>query len=264
MLETLVAHIKPQPSLAWVADEPTEADMNHLIKEATEESRFDPHRFRATMLESLRATPPRAKLLCYRSSLAMILAIVEPGTEIPFEEWGRIFQAFGPYKTPYRILWFAHPQTRVMPAEGPPQPGDICGGYAYPCQPETIVIYRKEEASRVLVHELLHASCTDDMNKSEPIREALTETWAELFLIAVRARGHPRTAAKLWAVQAQRIADQEALLTERGVTGPEEFSWRYLVARRKVLEALRIPLPPSTTQSLRMLNGSLSFTQHVE
>ena len=256
VLDTLVAQIKPQRPLTWVIDQPTNADMDHLLKEAMEESRFDTLRLRMAMLEALRATPPRAKLLCYRCHLAKILAIVEDGTEVPLEEWGRIFQAFGPYKIPYRILWFANPTPRLMPAEGKPTPGDICGGYAYPCQPETIVIYRKEEASRVLLHELLHAACTDDMAKSEPIREALTETWAELFLIAVRAQGHPRTAARLWAVQAQRIADQEAALVERGVRGSEDFCWRYLVARRLVLNALRIDLPPPRGRAIK----SLAFT----
>jgi hypothetical protein len=98
------------------------------------------------------------------------------------------------------------------------------------------------------------------MEISEAIREALTETWAELFLVAVHSRGSRRRAATLWRAQSQRIADQEAELTRRGVLSPADFSWRYTVGRRPVLASLGIKLPEPSHDPLTQLQGSLAFT----
>ena len=281
VLETLVDHVgrrtvgKP---LVWVEDQPTEEDLTHVFTEANQPSQFDPLKLRATMFNRLGSEHPGktlmkevkagfAKLVCYRCELGKVIAIVEPGTDVPLEEWGRVFRAFGPQTQrlgngkPWRIVWFANPTPRMFPEDGSaPTPAHMNGGYTYPCRPDTVVVYRKEEATRVLIHELLHASCTDNMANSEAIREALTETWAELFLVAVRARGSRRRAATLWRAQAQRIADQEAVLTARGVLGPGDYAWRYTVGRRPVLKALGIDLPEPNPNPLTQLQGSLAFT----
>ena len=287
VLETLVDHVGRRTSgkpLVWVEDQPTEEDLNHVFTEANQPSQFDPLKLRATMFNRLGSAQPgrslmkevkigSARLLCYRCELGKVIAIVEPGTVVPLEEWGRVFQAFGPHKAAkpwrlhpqrlggWRIVWFANPTPRMFPEDGSaPTPAHLNGGYTYPCRPDTVVIYRKEEATRVLIHELLHAACTDNMADSEPIREALTETWAELFLVALRARGSRRRVATLWRAQAQRIADQEAVLTARGVLGPGDFAWRYTVGRRPVLTALGIKLPEPSSSPLTQLQGSLAFT----
>ena len=275
VLETLVDHIgrRTKGKCVWVVDQPTQADLDHLLKEATQPSQFDPLKLRETMLNRLGSDRPgknlmnqlkagSATLVCYRCELGKVIAIVEPGTDVPLEEWGRVFQAFGPQAAgPWRIVWFANPTPRQFPADGSaPTPANLNGGYTYPCRPDTVVVYRKEEATRVLIHELLHASCTDNMANPEAIRESLTETWAELFLVAVRARGSRRRAAVLWRAQAQRIADQEAELMRRGVLGPGDFAWRYTVGRRPVLAALGIDLPEPSTDPLTQLQGSLAFT----
>ena len=270
VLETLVDHVGRRTSekpLVWVEDQPTEEDLNHVFTEANQPSQFDPLKLRATMFNRLgfmkEVKTGSARLLCYRCELGKVIAIVEPGTVVPLEEWGRVFQAFGPQKAAkhWRIVWFANPTPRMFPEDGSaPTPAHMNGGYTYPCRPDTVVIYRKEEATRVLIHELLHAACTDNMADSEPIREALTETWAELFLVALRARGSRRRVATLWRAQAQRIADQEAVLTARGVLGPGDFAWRYTVGRRPVLTALGIKLPEPSSSPLTQLQGSLAFT----
>ena len=273
VLETLVDHVGRRTSekpLVWVEDQPTEEDLNHVFTEANQPSQFDPLKLRATMFNRLgfmkEVKIGSARLLCYRCELGKVIAIVEPGTVVPLEEWGRVFQAFGPQSQrldgkPWRIVWFANPTPRMFPEDGSaPTPAHMNGGYTYPCRPDTVVIYRKEEATRVLIHELLHAACTDNMADSEPIREALTETWAELFLVALRARGSRRRVATLWRAQAQRIADQEAVLTARGVLGPGDFAWRYTVGRRPVLTALGIKLPEPSSSPLTQLQGSLAFT----
>jgi len=125
--------------------------------------------------------------------------------------------------------------------------------------PGSIVIYREEEVERVLIHELLHASCTDDMNKSQEETEVLTETWAELFLVSILANGSKKKAHQLWKIQAQWIANQEAALMQMGVTCPKSFAGRYTVGRRQVLEGLGIQLP-SASSSLEERSISLRFT----
>jgi hypothetical protein len=123
------------------------------------------------------------------------------------------------------------------------------------------VIYREEEVERVLIHELLHAACTDDMDKPEWMREVLTETWAELFLVAILANGSLRKANRLWKIQAQWIANQQHVLTtEYGVLTPDSFPWRYTVGRAAALENLGIKLPPPSSQPRADLGNSLRFT----
>jgi hypothetical protein len=197
----------------------------------------------------------KAAIVCKSGPYAKVLAIVYPDTVIPWKLFSSIFQAFGRPKgsglkgrpKPWRIVWFANPSPRTVPTNHlqgeAPGPEHVNGGYTYPCQPDTVVIYREEEVCRVLIHELLHAACTDDMNKSEEEREALTESWAELFLIAVHSRGRPREAARLWRIQSQWIADQEALLS-RNVKGPRDYAWRYTIGRRAILESWGFTLPP--------------------
>jgi flavin-dependent dehydrogenase len=128
------------------------------------------------------------------------------------------------------------------------------------------VIYREEEVARVLIHELLHAACTDNMEDPVELIEAKTETWAELFLVAILANAKPRKALSLWKVQSQWIADQEYILIHNyGIISPSDYAWRYTVGRRKVLEGLGIDLPKakpskqSAELSLRFTNPSLSL-----
>lgn len=268
-LETLVTRID-RSHYEWVRDEPTDEDLDHILKE-TDPSPFD-SKLRAEVYNDLKAG--KAKLVTKRGPTAKVLAIVYPDTKIPWATFGKIFQAFGPAKTQWRLVWFANKKRRTFPentisraniASGHSsqslriEPIHINGGYAYACQPETIVIYREEEVERVLVHELLHAACTDDMNQPEEIREVLTESWAELFLIAILANT-PAKAKKLWAIQSQWIIDQETVLKGMGVNTRADYAWRYTVGRREVLESLGLRFPPPSQDPAFMLGGSLRFT----
>ena len=262
-LETLVTRID-RTHYEWVRDEPTQEDLDHILKE-TDPSPFD-SKLRAEVYNDLKAG--KARLVTKRGATAKVLAIVYPDTVIPWATFGKIFQAFGPAKTHWRLVWFANKKKRTFPeatqATLSPhiKPTHINGGYAYACQPETIVIYREEEAPRVLVHELLHASCTDDMNQPEEIREVLTESWAELFLIAILANT-PAKAKKLWAIQSQWIIDQETVLKGMGVNTRADYAWRYTVGRREVLESLGLRFPPPSQDPAFMLGGSLRFTSSL-
>jgi hypothetical protein len=263
IMSRLVTNKKP---FEWVRDEPTEDDLRHIQKEGKESpSIYDELDLRGQMIDELQAG--KAVLKTWQGPFAKVLAIVYPDTKIPWATFGKIFTAFGPPPkagAPWRIVWFAHPKKREFPsanAEGfqsrsnitnertsQVTPQHINGGYAYACAPETIVIYREEEVERVLIHELLHAACTDNMDNPEWLREVLTETWAELFLVAILANGSLRKAKQLWKIQAQWIANQQHVLTtEYGVLTPDSFPWRYTVGRAVALQNLGITLPPPSS-----------------
>jgi hypothetical protein len=151
----------------------------------------------------------------------------------------------------------------MLPPKGQPVgPEHVNGGYCYPCNPHSIVIYREEEATRVLLHELLHAACTDPQEASLPIKEATTETWAELLLVGLVSKGNESAAKTYWAKQSQWIANQNELLrTQYSVRAPEDYAWRYTVGREGILDTLHIPLPsPQKTnnRSSRFTDPSLS------
>jgi hypothetical protein len=219
VFEEVTQRLQTTPPCVWVHDEPTKEDLDHILKEGSTPSEFDSNNLRKEMLDALRAK--RATLLTRTSKYAKVLAIVYPEQEarIPWDLFGKIFQAFGPPargKGSWRFVWFANPAPRLLPAPQTPVAAEhLNGGYTYPCDPSAIVIYREEEVARVLVHEMLHA-------------------------------GKPRVFSNLWSIQAQWIADQEAvLMRDHGVRGPEDYAWRYTLGRRFVLEGLGCGLPMS-------------------
>jgi len=242
---------------SWVRDEPTQADIEHIFKEGSEVSRFDPQGRRKQMVDDLQAG--KAKLMCRRLTTgAKVLAIVHPELEgsIPWELFARIFSVFP--RAPWRVVLFANPTPRVFP-EPPHQPSplNVNGGYAIPGKPDSIVIYRLEECHRVLLHELLHAAGTDNMINDESTRETLTEAWAEVFLVAILASGSWRKAKALWQAQAQWIVDQEVQLRSlHNVNDPSSYAYRYTVGRRTVLEGWGFVFPPPSGRRVE----SLRFT----
>lgn len=280
LLDTLVHNvherIQSQSPFIWVRDEPTEEDLDHIVKESADSDRFDKLRLKSTMMTDLKQG--KAVLQCRRGPYAKVLVVTYPEVSLPWALWARIFQAFGPPPAPnklWRIVWFANltkrefpsnpsaPLTPIVGNHGAKEigPQHVNGGYTQACNPSAVVIYRYEEGSRVLLHELLHAACLDNMNDEEPVREALTETWAELFLIAVQAGGNKKKAQRLWAIQSQWIADQAAVLEgEYGVSTPMDYAWRYTVGRREILNRFHISLPAPSCYPKEALQNSLAFT----
>lgn len=227
---------------------------------------FDPLRLRRNLWEG--TDTGGGQILCKSCLYAKVLWIQPKGTTIepPWEEWSQIVQWFGPaiQGEKWRIFWFPAHIQRILPEKGHEVgPENINGGYCYPCNPHIIVVYRYEEASRVLIHELLHAACTDPPDASLPIKEATTETWAELLLVALCSKGQARLAERLWKLQSQWIANQNYTLeTYHHVKTIENYAWRYTVGRKEILDSLRISLPVGKLQrhmSSRLTHPALSM-----
>jgi hypothetical protein len=203
-----------------------------------------------------------AEIVCAVCSLGKILWIQPFGKEIQprLRIWGRILQW---YRIPFcRIFWFPSLKQRRMPSKGEAlNPGYINGGYTMPCDTKQIVIYRKEDAERVLFHELSHSSCLDDMNEPIELREARTEFWAEMWMAAFFSKGSLAQAKRLWKHQAQWIVNQNATLRMiYHVNGPQHYFWRYTIGREFIANQLRIPLPnPSLTRSRSLRLGAPIF-----
>jgi len=230
------------------------------FKRQTDESVFDPLLLRASVWKDL--DEGRSVMRCKQCPLARVLWIQHKSKKVEpdWSTWTRVFQWYGKPNdgTQWRIFWFPSELKRTAPERGlEVGPAHINGGYTIPCTSSAIVIYRREEATRVLLHEMSHAACLDDQSESLVMREARTETWAEIFLVAIKSEGSLQKAERLWKFQTQWIADQnEFLRRNHGVQGPNNYAWRYTVAREIVLNQLRIHLPAPRSFSSK----SLRFT----
>jgi hypothetical protein len=230
------------------------------------DSEFDPLRLRRNLWEL--TNTGGATIRCRSCSYAKVCWVQPQGTtlEPPWSEWGRLFQWLGyaPQGVKWKVYWFPAHQKRMFPEKGNEiGPAHLNGGYCYPCDPNTIVVYRYEEATRVLIHELLHASCTDPPNAPLPLKEATTETWAELMLVALCSRGNQQEARRLWRLQSSWISNQNYKMKKHyHVTSPDHYGWRYTVGREYILRKLRMPLPTpqaSHGHSSRLTHPALCF-----
>ena len=245
-LEEIVKTVKEQyktPEPTWQAADPTDQDYAALRKEALSTDPFDKVQFRKKLWALFEKGG--AELLCKVCEYGRVVILRPKGEKLgiswPF--WGRILQGFNVPSV--RILWFVVPVPRLLPdLHEDVGPEHVNGGYTFPCNLDAVVIYRKEEATRVLIHEMLHATCTDDRSLPLEITEAKTETFAELFLVAYASKGSLALASKLWLLQAQWIQDLNTkLVKDHGVASLKDYSARYTVAREAELRRLGIELP---------------------
>lgn len=253
VLKTLVENVSKLQTLPlpqWEPDKPNQEDLQVFQKEAFQDSIFDPLKLRRNLWEAVDSGG--GTIQCMSCSYAKVLWIQEKGSdkEPPWNEWGRIFQWLGhaPHGMKWRVFWFPARIQRILPKKGEEVTSKhLNGGYCYPCNPNVIVIYRLEEATRVLIHEVLHAACTDPKEAELPIKEATTETWAELFLVAICSKGNMNKAKYFWHLQSSWIANQnETLKKFYNVKTMDDFAWRYTVGREYILESLHIRLPTIT------------------
>ena len=116
-------------------------------------------------------------------------------------------------------------------------------------------MYRAEDATRVLIHELMHSCCLDDMSLGIDRVEAETEAWAELMYVGLLSRGNTKLFYELLQKQSNWIASQNEVLRRR-MKHPTEFPYRYTVAKEKVWLRWGIFRPSKRIQ----INDSLRLT----
>ena len=162
-------------------------------------------------------------------------------------EWFRIMRCLAKNR-PTRVLFFGSEARRHLPEKNMPvSPININGGYTMLCDTTAIVIYRAEDAERVLIHELLHGLCSDpDLPISD--LEADTEAWAELIWVAFKARGNYLSWKRLMRRQIDHGVNQAKYVEKyHGVKSPSDYGWRYISGRINVWKALGIRLRKNKT-----------------
>jgi len=229
----------------WKTSRMVLTDRIFLEKECNNDSEFDPFGWRKQMYDMY--LNGKAVVEVRECAYGRVLAL---GTEdilqgIPWGLWGRILRLYSgntlrpPTPSQYKkakIFFLASPYLRTIPSGSKPLgPENINGGYTYHCNMETIVIYRAEDATRVLLHELQHASCLDHMEHGVDIVEAETEAWAELLYAGLLSQGEKPLFHELVKKQADWMQAQNAVV-KRHIHHDRQFPWRYTVGKEEVWE----------------------------
>ena len=124
------------------------------------------------------------------------------------------------------------------------------------------MIYRAEDATRVLLHELFHAVCSDNPSHSLDQKEAETEAWAELVWCGFMALASLKDLKRIVKRQGTWMVSQNGRLASHGhmAPGPQGFPWRYTMGKEAVwrrwgllqgavkghpVDSLRLTFPPT-------------------
>ena len=254
LLETVRNEFKkPPPSWQQVPLEPT--DLQFLNKECNQSSEFDPLNKRQTMYQNLvQGKAPVVIAQCPYGQVTVVLENPHQRGDIPWALWGRILRLYSEKignTTPFKIFFLASTSLRQFPSGTKPiTPENINGGYTYRCNKETILIYRAEDATRVLLHELQHSCCLDHPEQGVDQVEAETEAWAELLYIALLSEGNPDLFQKLLGLQRTWMVTQNDEVKKHrksptskgpmmsgnaeGSVRVEPFPWRYTLGKEEV------------------------------
>ncbi len=264
------------PAPIWIA-QPFDASMRDYISRRAQEPAFvDPHNTRSELYSAL--LQGQASVVIRECEYAHVIYVSESpypavaAAEVPWDTWGRIFQAFSAppgsssrEQKKWRVIVFGSNKKREFPPEGTLLgPEHINGGSAYRCEPSSILIVRKEEMTRVLIHELFHAACSDDMTQDVQEVEAHTEAWAEFMLAAIMSRGMQPRFCKLWPHQVAYAEKQAAMCRSRGhIRDPKDYGCRYLTMRIDAWHKEGLyptcPLPPASKVKV----NTLRFTSEL-
>ena len=232
----------------WKTSRMVTTDHAFLEKECSTPSEFDPFGWRKQMFDMYLngKAVVDVRECAYGRVVALGLRSVEDVLAgIPWGLWGRILRLYSgnalrpPTPSQYKkakIFFFASPYLRTIPSGSKPLgPENINGGYTYHCNMETIFIYRAEDATRVLLHELQHASCLDHMEQGVDMVEAETEAWAELLYAGLLSQGEKPLFHELVKKQADWMQAQNAVV-KRHIHHERQFPWRYTVGKEEVWE----------------------------
>lgn len=217
----------------------TEKELQFLIEECNNTSEFDPLNSRKTMLEKYLSNQSYTMFSeCDYGKVFGIFESINQMAELPLGLWGRILRMYSEKKggKPFKVYFLAVSNLRLFPEYHKAiTPENINGGYTYRCDPETIVIYRAEDATRVLIHELMHSCCLDKPENGVDIMEAETEAWAELIYIGFVSQGKKFIFNDLLKRQSEWMRKQNKKV-KRHMKDPEsrEFPWRYTIGKEDV------------------------------
>lgn len=241
----------------------TQGEFTKIKDECMNNSNVDTANLRRHMFERAfykRTVPYRV----YESPHGKIIAILdsdEQEADIPWDLWWRALRIYYSGK-PYTVVFLAHRAQRTAPAPNIAiQPIHINGGYTYPCKTNFICIYRAEDATRVLLHELFHASCSDNPADDIDHMEAKTEAWAELVYAAMLAHGSLKdTQLGIYRQSDWMHTQNENIrkhhMVSNGINSAE-FPWRYTIGKEDVWRAWNIYEP---TAHRYVWTGSMRLT----
>lgn len=252
LVNTLLDRVQKEftePEVEWENINLSDKDFNFLKEECNKGSEFDPINKRKKMFDDMVS----GKLLvitskCKYGQIVALFETIDQMAELPWDLWGRILRLFyEPFRKSFKVFFLANQSLREFPpGDEPITPENINGGYTYRCDPETIVIYRAEDATRVLIHELQHSCCLDKPENGLDIVEAETEAWAELFYIAILSQGKRYMFKDLLQRQSEWIIKQNRKV-KKHMKNPDipvylessknismEFPWRYTIGKEEV------------------------------
>lgn len=243
LIDTLLERVQKefaQSEVVWEGSSVDATDLKFLEEECNKDSEFDPLNKRKRMFnEMVNGTMYTLVSKCNYGQLFAVFDSMDQIAELPWELWGRIFRLFSePHRKPFKVFFLASKSLREFPPPNEPiSPENINGGYTYRCDPETIVIYRAEDATRVLIHELQHSCCLDRPENGVDIIEAETEAWAELIYIGVLSQGKKYMFNDLLKRQSEWIIKQNKKVRKH-MKDPKsrEFPWRYTIGKEEVWE----------------------------
>ena len=238
-----------RPAPIWQKSPINPIDLQ-IIKKQSENNEFDELNLRNSLYNTF--AEGKAQIYAHESEVGRIITLTDAAVDpTPLEIWGRLIRIFGNSNIKPQILWFANNVDRYFPSRGQPLThAHINGGYCMPCEPNTVVIYRYEDATRVLIHELLHGFCTDErQNSTNSIEEieTKTEAWAELILAAAREVGIASSRPLPGALNAQfewTALQNERLRREHHVRTAADYAWRYTIGKEAALYDMGFILPP--------------------
>jgi hypothetical protein len=250
-----------KPSPAYTFQPPTSNDLQYIQSVAPTNDLFDTLGLKREMLEALNQNKAIHQKCVSPLGEIHLISLKSSPVEPQWNTWWRAVRLLIS-KPPVRIVMFAHPRKRLAPSK-PTQVSKehVNGGAAMRCDPKSIVLYRKEELTRTLIHELFHATCSDPYYKSTEFIEADTEAWAELTLCGMAAKGDSIRWKKEFSKQVQWSVKQAATLNDHfDVKGSNDYAWRYLIGRLDVWKTLGLDVPPLPTPKTYTPVKSLRFT----
>jgi hypothetical protein len=245
------------PSPVWKNSSMTAKEWREIQEEAETPNEFDREERRKSIFQRWKRQELQSVTKeCEHGKITVVLDEGLFPEEIPWEAWGRILRLYAP--GPFRVYVLGHSSLRTFPSSpaDPIQPEHINGGYTYPCKKNRIIIYRAEDATRVLLHELMHASCLDDLSQSTDHQEAETEAWAELLYHALISKGNPFLFGRLQQMQSTWMMLQNQKV-KKHLSHPTAFPWRYTIAKEEVWRRWGIFNPLSSSSASSFASASL-------